>query len=519
MSSHKENKKNAPVIVIGLDGAEATLIEQYLAEGKLPVLRQLQQEGCWRRLSRDRDMFSDTIWIDFLTGVSSSYHGMVSWAQIKPGTYQIENTNATTFFRYKKPFYAQLKDPEKRVVVVDVPKTRPFEGVNGAQICAWGAHSHQYHPSSSPEELYHDVESRFGKSTLRDNDEDDRFDDEYFQGLLDWLRETPDQRANICCYLYEKYQPDFLLTVFSETHSVGHRFWHFMDESHPHHHPEAPAKFKNAIPDIYQACDQAIGKILETVPENSTILIFSLHGMGQNSHDVSSLYLLPEFLYRFSFPDIPRNTQEKRGGMLQTLRELVPTRVRNSFKHLVPLPIRAFIYRSRIERFMYKEHWPTMKAFALHSASTGYIRFNLQGREPQGIIPPEQYDQLCDELTAHLMELVEPRTGKPAVTKVHKRRDAHKGPLAEEVMPDLFVEWADLSIEAVHSPRFGDIGPVRMERTGTHRPRGIFFLKGTGLPSSGEQLEDTHVSNLTPTLLSLMEEPIPEKMQGKKFLH
>ena len=168
---------------------------------------------------------------------------------------------------------------------------------------------------------------------------------------------------------------------------------------------------------------------------------------------------------------------------------------------------------------MYKEHWPTMKAFAMHSASTGYIRFNLQGREPQGIIPPGQYDRLCDELTEHLMELIEPRTGKPAVTKVHKRRDFHTGPLAEHIMPDLFVEWADVSIEAVHSPRFGDIGPIRMERTGTHRPRGIFFVKGAGLPSDGEQLEDTHGRNLTPTLLSLMEEPIPEKMQGKKFLH
>jgi len=32
----------------------------------------------------------------------------------------------------------------------------------------------------------------------------------------------------------------------------------------------------------------------------------------------------------------------------------------------------------------YKPFWPQMKAFALPSFSEGYIRINLQGREPEG---------------------------------------------------------------------------------------------------------------------------------------
>ena len=158
-----------------------------------------------------------------------------------------------------------------------------------------------------------------------------------------------------------------------------------------------------------------------------------------------------------------------------------------------------------------------MKAFALHTASTGYIRFNLKGREPAGIIEENYYDRLCEELTENLMELIEPRTGKPAVHKVHKRRENHKGPLAEQVMPDLFVEWADLYIEALYSPRFGHFGPVRNERSGTHRPRGIFFARGSDLP--GDQLIDGgHARDITPTILSLMGEPIPEDIEGHNLL-
>ena len=164
---------------------------------------------------------------------------------------------------------------------------------------------------------------------------------------------------------------------------------------------------------------------------------------------------------------------------------------------------------------MYNKYWPQMKAFALHTASTGYIRFNLKGREPEGIIEPDQYDRLCRELIEYLMELIEPRSGKPAVQKVYIRRENHKGPLAEQVMPDLFVEWADMNIEELHSPQFGHFGPVRNERSGTHRPRGIFFAIGAAGLSNGPLIHGGHARDLPATILSLMGEPIPEDMEGR----
>jgi predicted AlkP superfamily phosphohydrolase/phosphomutase len=510
---------HGPVIAIGLDGAEPTLLQRWMEEGKLPALRQLQKEGCWGPLTRDSDLFSENVWPDFLTGVGASHHGMLAWAQLKPGTYDVEPTDADTAFRNQRPFYARLSDPDRRIFIVDVPKTRPVKGLKGVQVCAWGAHSHVFHPCSLPVDVYKEIESRFGVYTIRDKDEDDRTDPAYFQELLDGMRTGPERRARMCAHLLDNYGPaDLLLTVFSEPHTVGHRFLHFMDKTHPDYDPSAPTAFQTAVLNTYQACDRAIALLLEAIPKHSTVLVFSIHGMAHNCHDMPSMFLLPVLIHRFNFPDSPRADVNGQGGFIQKIREMVPVKFRNSVKNRLPLSVRAYVHMKRVGQFMEQERWPQMRAFTLPSASSGAIRINLKGREPKGIVAPHEYDSLCEDLTQELMALIEPRSGKPAVKKVHRRRERHKGPFGERIMPDLFVEWADLHIESLYSPRFGDLGTMRAERGGSHRARGMFLARGAALPVD-HLIEGGQVRDLTPTLLWLMGESIPQDIDGRVLLY
>ncbi|WP_254034967.1 hypothetical protein [Planktothrix agardhii] len=65
-----------------------------------------------------------------------------------------------------------------------------------------------------------------------------------------------------------------------------------------------------------------------------------------------------------------------------------------------------------------------MKAFALPTfAVEGFVRINLKGREPEGIVEPDNYDELCEELTQHLYNLKDARTGKSVIKKVVRTRD------------------------------------------------------------------------------------------------
>ena len=48
--------------------------------------------------------------------------------------------------------------------------------------------------------------------------------------------------------------------------------------------------------------DQAIADIVAAAPENATIVVFSVHGMGDNGTDLLSMTILPEIMYRYNFP-------------------------------------------------------------------------------------------------------------------------------------------------------------------------------------------------------------------------
>jgi hypothetical protein len=54
-------------------------------------------------------------------------------------------------------------------------------------------------------------------------------------------------------------------------------------------------------------------------------------------------------------------------------------------------------------------------------------------------------------------------------------------------------------------------------RAASHRPRGIFVARGEHLPRN-HLLAGGHVHDLTPTLLSLLGEPVPEEMAGHTLL-
>src|SRR5262249_50821325 len=71
----------------------------------------------------------------------------------------------------------------------------------------------------------------------------------------------------------------------------------------------------------------------------------------------------------------------------------------------------------------------------------GGVRFNLQGREEQGIVRPgPEFDQLRQRLEADLLALVNVDTGTPVVERV-ERSDDHYQRASLDALPDLFVYW------------------------------------------------------------------------------
>jgi predicted AlkP superfamily phosphohydrolase/phosphomutase len=164
-----------------------------------------------------------------------------------------------------------------------------------------------------------------------------------------------------------------------------------------------------------------------------------------------------------------------------------------------------------------ERRWPNMKAFALPTFGDGYVRINLHGREKSGCVLESSYDTVCEEITELLTELRNPRNNEPVVKEVVRTRSDSRS--RGSVLPDadLVVVWRQPPADVVQSPAFGRLGPLPFRDTGGHRPEGFLIAYGDGIAADGT-LEQGHVIDLAPTILSRMGLSPPAHMEGKALL-
>ena len=70
--------EDSRLLVLGLDGADWTYIDQMFARGELPVLRRLRDNGIWGPLETIRPTQSPTVWTTIVTGRRPPEHGIQS---------------------------------------------------------------------------------------------------------------------------------------------------------------------------------------------------------------------------------------------------------------------------------------------------------------------------------------------------------------------------------------------------------------------------------------------------------
>jgi GNAT superfamily N-acetyltransferase len=131
------------------------------------------------------------------------------------------------------------------------------------------------------------------------------------------------------------------------TDRIHHAFWKFFDPTH--HKYEFHPEFSRSISDYCQYLDQEIGQILQLVDENTTIFVISAHGARRMDGGIC----INEWLI-------------KKG--LLTLR----TRP----QQITP------ISKCEID-------WSRTKVWG-NGGHYGRISFNIEGRDPQGIVKPEE---------------------------------------------------------------------------------------------------------------------------------
>ncbi|MCI0568202.1 MAG: alkaline phosphatase family protein, partial [Acidobacteria bacterium] len=89
------------VVILGFDGADPKLVEQYMAEGKLPNLSRLKEEGDYHRLATTNPPQTPVSWSTFSTGINPGRTEIFDFLKRSDGTYIPEFAMAS---EGKKPF-------------------------------------------------------------------------------------------------------------------------------------------------------------------------------------------------------------------------------------------------------------------------------------------------------------------------------------------------------------------------------------------------------------------------------
>ena len=480
------------IVCIALDAADQDLLLGWAQAGVLPTVRALMERSAWGSTSTPPGLFVGAVWPSFYTGVSAARHGRYCYRQLRPGTYRVERLPAARVGA--NPFWAALSRADRRVAIIDVPKTG-CAPLNGIQVVDWATHDPELRGFHTwPPSLARDLGARFGPAVLDTCDGRNRTAGQCAD-LRDALTASVARKLELTQHLLEHGPWDLFLTTFTECHCAGHQFWHIHDAADPRHDPAVARRLGDPLRDVYIAIDAAIGRLLQRIESQATVFVASSHGMARHG-DMSPA--LDEILRRIE--GAPPNVSRRR---------VLPTILRRAWQR-IPAALRGRLKPARnrvVERLERKALAvdSNRQCFAIPNNDVyGGIRVNLAGREPQGRIRPgRDYEELCERLRRDLCELRDAETGAPVVRAVLRTADWHRGPLLDH-LPDLLVEWSREPTRAVTSSRIGIIQcQMNFGRTGDHLPYGCYFAYGPSI-EPGHIKQSVEVMDFAPTFAELL---------------
>ena len=457
------------VLFVGLDSADPDLVLEWCDSGDLPVLQSLRETGVWGKTTTPLGFGNGVMWPSLFTGVNPAKHGRYFGRQVKPGSYQAAYFREDTDFK-RPPIWAELSQAGRRVAVIDMVRAPLTKNLNGIQLADWMTHDSPGPPRSWPLDLISKVTEKFGDDPFGGVSDEAGRDAAAYTEICRQMVERVETKTALCCEFLDQGPWDLFMTVYADSHDVGHQCWHIHDTSHPKHDAALKSEIGDPLKQIYMAIDKDVGRLISEAGPDARVMVFTGPGMGPG---YTASFMLDQILRR-----LDGEGGEKGRTYVDTLksvyRALLPPAVRNRLHHMAERSEDAMLIADRGRR----------KCFAVpHNENSGAIRINLVGREAKGQVNPgPECDALCAALTNDLREIVNLDTGEPIVEEVVRVAETFKGEHVND-LPDLLVIWNRHDpISAVGSPKIGEIrSSYAGSRTGDHTPHGLFFASGKGL--------------------------------------
>ncbi len=427
------------VLAIGLDAAAPAFVLQLIEQGQMPNLQKLLSNGRWMRVQSTAHVGSGSVWPTFMTGHDATVHGVYGEWVWQPDKMDLTRYSGNDL----PPFWKDFESKQLKVGILDLP-FMPMVGLSGGfEISEWGPHDVVEGKTVAGPRAVEQIlathpryPAGFG-ATISGPD-----DYQNLQKLAEACVEGARLRGELARNLISETNPDFCLIVFPETHRAGHYLWHTAEPDHSLYRENGFARLKSTEPSmekIYQEIDCQIGELVKCFPEDSAVLVFSMHGM-QPSHGVPTF--LDSVLTKVGFTALTdwrdQGWSDRARTVIANIKRMMPAPVKKIYYSIVPATTAHIVARTTL---LPQYDWSRTRAFALPTDQHGWIRINLVGREAQGSVELDDYDRTCEEIEK-LVGSLSSENGKPLVRKILRTAKRADDALTQRI-PDLIVHWDD----------------------------------------------------------------------------
>jgi predicted AlkP superfamily phosphohydrolase/phosphomutase len=498
-------------IVVGLELGDASLVQAWGRAGHMPAIRKLMERGSWGMLESTADRLHISAWPSLYTGATAGEHGVYFTFQPAPGLQGHQRFHPGLYGR--PTFWRVLDDAGRKCAVLDPPYTHPEQGYKSAFVHDWGCWARYLKTGSTPDSLLSRLRQHCGSYPLGLEANDLGLAPLDAAALAPRLVESARAKAAAARWLCEDQGAEVFFTVFGETHAAGHYCWEEALVDADYRLERSP------MLTVYQEIDRAIEGIAASAGPDGTVIVISGDSVAPNR---AGWHLLPGILERLGFLAGPQSdpadgakgrAAARSFDPVKAVRDLLPKDFRKNLARMLPTAVRDRLAK-RVDAA--NIDWSRTRAYTLPTDLEGYVRINLRGREPAGIVEPGvEYAQVVAELVAELARLRDPRTGRAIVRDVLCVDDEFPGD-RRGWLPDLVVRWdPSAPIDAATSERIGTLAlPSPDPRPGTHAGPGFVLAAGPGIPAAGV-LEGGHIFDFAPTLLARLGVAVPGHMGGR----
>ncbi len=262
--------------------------------------------------------------------------------------------------------------------------------------------------------------------------------------VLDQVFKMTERRFQVARRLVKNKPWDYFMMVEMGPDRLHHVFWQYFDPRHPLYEPGN--EFETAFQDYYRFLDREVGSLLEVLPEDAITIVMSDHG----ARPMMGGLCFNDWLM-----------QEGYLAMTETVTEPTP---------IAKAPI----------------DWSRTVAWG-DGGYYGRCFLNVKGREPQGVIEPERYEEVRDELVAKLEAAPGP-DGQPLGTKVLKPQDVYPEVRGRGARPDRVLRRPRMALDGLGR----QLQPVHLRerhrpRRGQPRPHGHLRHEGAARTTDGSR--------------------------------